>query len=92
MRLSLRLATWLAVLGLLLVLAGGGYGLVGISVHVNPGCGRTSNTSVDAPPGPNPCGPSEAAWHRATWALIVPGVAGMLMASAIGLTGAGQRR
>lgn len=92
MRTSLRLASWLAVLGLLLVVAGVGYGLVNASRHSDPGCGRTSNTAANAPAGPNPCAGSEADWRRATWTLIVPGLASLVAGSAIGLAGAGQRR
>lgn len=88
MKPSLRLASWLAVLGLLLVLAGLGYGLVSVSRHANPDCGRTSS----GPPGPNPCARGEADWRRATWTMIVPGLAALVTASAVGLAGVGQQR
>jgi hypothetical protein len=89
MRTRLRLASWLAVLSLLLLLTGVGYGLVTVSRHSNPDCGKQSN-GLFISPRPDPCARTEADWRLAS-ALAVPGLAGLVAAGALGLTGTTRR-
>lgn len=79
-----RLAMCLSVLGVLLFCTGVTYGLVGLSLHSNYDCGKSSNGPYL--PGPNPCARVQSDWRTATW-FLVPGLAGLIGACGIGLSG-----
>jgi len=82
---SLKLPLCIAVISLIALLLGLAYGLTEVERHSSPDCGKTSNLPANATPGPDPCARSEADWRRATWLFIVPGLAGLVTASALGV-------
>lgn len=84
MRRPLRLSFGVGVVSLVLLLFGLTYGLVEVSVHSNPDCGKQSN-GLYVGPGADPCARSSGDWHRATWLFIVPGLVGLLGAAAVGV-------
>ena len=83
---SIRLAVGLTVLGVLLVIAGLATGLSGDGAQGPGACANQTAPPGVAGPAHDPCGRGGASWNQAGYALIAPGVLGLIGAATIRIT------
>ena len=84
---SIRLAVCLTVLGVLLVIAGLAEGMSGDGAQGAGACAnQTTQPGQPGGPAQGPCARNGSAWNDAGYALIAPGVLGLIGAATIRLT------
>ena len=92
---SLKLSTFLLFLGLMLTSSGLAYGLVGVAVGVGADCGNAFAKGdglalTDA--GADGCAQARSERQAHTWALIIPGLLGVLLGGSAAARDAGMFR
>lgn len=83
---SIRLAVCLTVLGVLLVIAGLAMGLSGDGGQGPGGCANQAGQPGAAGPAHDPCDRGGTGWNQAGYALIAPGVLGLIGAATLRIT------